>query len=155
MNDRKLTDHFYLWEFIPPDIYNSRTEFVCMGLIDERIPKIVEFIRKRFDKPTYINTWKYSKLQRPTYIHSGFRDSICNFGAKLSQHRFGRAADLKIPGISSIEIRKDIESSFDLYKQFGLTTIEKDTDGWVHIDCRPTGLDHLLQFKKPTVKKEQ
>jgi len=58
----------------------------------------------------------------------------------MSQHRFGRAIDLKVKGMKADEVREDIIQNFDIYKKVGLTTIEDGAFAptWCHIDIRDT-----------------
>ena len=76
---------------------------------------------------------------------SGLRQFGTITGAGMSQHKFGRAADVIISGMSSEEVRKLIKNNFTELKALGLTTIEKDTPTWCHFDCRFTGQDELLE----------
>lgn len=90
------------------------------------------------DKPIFINTWH----QQGQYKESGYRTPNATTGAKYSQHRFGRAGDLKISGIDYEEFRDVIRKH---WADFGVTTIEENTPSWLHVDIRNTGLDKLLE----------
>ncbi|MCD6379587.1 hypothetical protein J7M07_03995 [bacterium] len=52
-------------------------------------------------------------------------------GAALSQHKFGRAIDVKIAGIDVLEVQLDIKRNWLYYKDEGLTTIEDATPAWI------------------------
>ncbi len=52
-------------------------------------------------------------------------------GAKYSQHRFGRAVDFDVKGISAETVRNDIRKGY--FSE--ITCIEADVN-WVHIDVR-------------------
>ena len=79
---------------------------------------LVQFIRERHGATT-IN----GELNGHTYKQSGFRAPTSKTGAKMSQHRFGRAADLKFSNTTVQEVYKDILSNFDLYSKYGLDRI--------------------------------
>jgi len=55
-----------------------------------------------------------------------------------SQHTFGRAIDIKSPGISSLTIYNKLIQNTTILSNLGVTTLEdiNFTPGWVHIDCR-------------------
>jgi uncharacterized protein YcbK (DUF882 family) len=137
----KLTEHFYLDEYIPKEIYLSFYS-KSKWFLDPRLPILVEEIRKIFGIPLSINDWH----QGGKFNYSGYRPPSSTVGATYSQHKFGRAADLHFNGVSSYEpIRNQIRKNFFKLKEYGLTTIEQDTEGWLHIDTRWTGLDTLLE----------
>ena len=140
-----LTTNFRLEEFIDPDTFGRFGE-LSIWFIDPRLVTLAQFMRERLGKPCTINNWHGGGQ----YNYSGFRPPDCPIGATLSQHRFGRAMDLKVSGMTADEVRDDIIGNFDIYRKVGLTTIE---DGdyaptWCHIDIRETGLD-TLKIVKP------
>jgi hypothetical protein len=137
----KLTKNFWLWEFVHPDIYNQYPASISLGLLDFRVIKTAQFFRDRYNKKVMINTWR----NEGGYISSGFRPFFDETGAKFSQHRFGRAADLKVEDMDSEEIREDIRSNFIEFRKNGLTTIESKTPTWVHFDCRITKRETLFE----------
>ena len=130
--DFKLTPNFWLSEVVP------KREFETLGenavwLIDLQIVFGAQALRDVLGKSCVINNWK----EGGTFEFSGFRPADCKIGAERSQHRFGRALDLKFDGIDSEEVRAFIRKNYHstrLSKYF--STIEKDTPGWVHIDRR-------------------
>ena len=144
----KVSEHFYIQEFVPEEIYSKYGDksiwFVSNQTID-----LVEFIRNWFELPIFINTWHMKKplLQNDgsPFQYSGFRPPDCKVGSKLSQHRFGRAADIKMLDVDYEQIRNEIRASYAHFQEWGLTTIEKDTPTWLHIDCRPSKLDDLYE----------
>ena len=138
----KVSKDFSLAEFLTPEIYELHPEN-GIWFLDPRIITIAQFIRDRYGKPVTINNY----LDGGSYTNSGFRDPHCEIGAKLSQHKFGRAADFKVEDMDPEEIRKDIIRNFDQFRKFGLTTIEADTPTWLHADCRWTDLDTLFIVK--------
>lgn len=131
----KLTNNFSLQEFIDPDTY-KRFGSSSVWFIDPKIVTLAQFIRERLGKPCTINNW----ASGGSYQYSGFRPPKCSVGASMSQHRFGRAIDLKVKGMKADEVREDIIKNFDIYKKAGLTTIEDGAYAptWCHIDIRDT-----------------
>jgi hypothetical protein len=131
----KLTSNFSLQEFIDPDTY-KRFGTSSVWFIDPKIVTLAQFIRERLGKPCTINNWSSGGQ----YQYSGFRPPKCSVGASMSQHRFGRAIDLKVKGMKADEVREDIIQNFDIYKKVGLTTIEDGAFAptWCHIDIRDT-----------------
>lgn len=129
--------HFLIVEFVPPEIWNQFGES-SSWFVDPRIVDACEKIRVYFNKPVTVNNWHL----QGQYKESGFRMPSTTTGATLSQHRFGRACDIKVKGISPEEVRDAIRMN---WKSFGVTTIEKDTPTWTHIDVRETKLSTLLE----------
>lgn len=131
----KVSTNFYLSEFIDPDTY-KRFGDSSIWFIDPQIIQVAQFIRTRFDRSVTINGggYKYSGFDPP----GGFRKAT-----SLSQHRFGRAIDIKTDNMP--EIYRDILQSPELYIKVGLTTIEniEATPTWLHLDCRWTKEDKI------------
>ena len=140
----KVSTNFYLQEFVDPDTY-KRFSNSSIWFVDPRIITLAQFIRERLGKPCTINNWNGGgKFQ-----YSGFRPAQCTIGASMSQHRYGRAIDLKVKSMTANEVRADIISNFDVYKKAGLTTIEHEdfAPSWVHLDIRTTNMDELKIVK--------
>ena len=141
----KVSNNFYLQEFVDEGTYASWGDS-CIWFVDPRIITLAQFIRERLGKPCTINNWHGGgKFQ-----YSGFRPPKCTVGASLSQHRFGRAIDLKVKGMTADEVRSHIEEHWFLYhKATALSTIEdgNDAPSWCHIDIRTTGMDELKIVK--------
>ena len=136
----KLTKNFYLHEFINPDILNWYGN-VSLGFIDNRIVDIAQFFRDRYGKPIVIN----GEFGGLTFTESGLRKFNTRTGALMSQHKMGRAVDMKWEGMVADEVRADIINNYEKFRSKGLTTVEKDTDTWIHVDCRFTK-DNLIRF---------
>lgn len=132
----KISKNFWLYEFIPPDVYEHMGAS-SIWLIDMRIVQVCQLLRERFGKPITVNNWMNGGRR---YL-SGYRPLRSNFGARYSQHKYGRAADIVVEGTEPEAVREDIRKNFARYREAGLSTIEKTTPGWVHLDVRHTGLD--------------
>ncbi len=136
----KISEHFDLREVVTPEAYAALGDKAII-LMDKRIIDVCEELRNYFDEPITINNW-HSGGQ---YHESGLRNFDTTTGAKYSQHKYGRALDLKFTHVTPEEVRNEIREMFDHFSKFGLTTIEQSTATWVHIDCRFTGLTTLLE----------
>lgn len=142
MTRHRLTDNIYLDEVVHPSIYSARGE-KSIELLDMRIIVGAQSIRDIIDRPMIFNNWwDGGKLQ-----NRGLRPFDAAVGAKFSQHKYGRAVDFHVPGMTIAQIHEVIMAHENQLLGAGLiTTIEdkRDTPTWVHIDCRHTCLDRLL-----------
>lgn len=127
------TRFFRIEELVSRDLFNQykNKPHYLWGLFDDRLLITLDRLRERYGK-CQINNWVWEG----SFQYSGFREPVCKIGAALSQHRFGRAADLKFSDISPEAIRKDIKSNPE-HKAFELIRcVEEDTPTWLHIDVR-------------------
>ncbi len=138
------SNHFIIQELVPKEIYEYRGE-KSIELIDKRLWTLIDFFRDYFAVPITINNWDSGGK----FNESGFRLSNSKTGAALSQHKFGRAADLKFEGLTNYDgIRDVVIQHWDKFKKAGLTTIEAGTETWLHVDIRDTNTDELLIVPK-------
>tara|TARA_R110000824_G_scaffold55959_1_gene153632 strand:+ start:541 stop:966 length:426 start_codon:yes stop_codon:yes gene_type:complete len=128
----KLTENFYLQEFVTKDLYKKWKERAYI-FVDERIIYLAQYIRSRYDKPMTINNWISSS---EGFNYRGWRPANCSVGSKFSQHKSGRAIDFNVSGMSPEEIYKDIMDNEAHFYDYGLRSIIKDTETYTHIDCR-------------------
>ncbi|MEZ5195108.1 MAG: D-Ala-D-Ala carboxypeptidase family metallohydrolase [Bacteroidales bacterium] len=135
----KVSANFILQEFIDPDIYMLRGD-KSVELIDSSIIFIAQFFRDYFGQPIVINNWH----DGGEYKESGLRKFLTKTGSAFSQHKFGRAVDMKIQDVDPEEARREIVREWEYFKMSGMTTIESGTPTWLHVDCSFTGIDELL-----------
>lgn len=135
-----MTKNFSIQELVPPEIFSERGN-AASQLMDISIVNVAQWLRDKTGKPITINNWSNGGQ----FKESGLRNFVTSTGAKWSQHKYGRALDLKVEGIQAEEVRQLIRNNWTTLKAIGLTTIEKDTPTWVHIDCRYTGMETLLE----------
>lgn len=125
---------FDVREFVDLRTWNTLRERAAC-LIDPRIVRICDLVRDTTQRPVIVNNWH----RGGPYDSSGFRSIWDNTGGKLSQHRTGRAADLKVSGLTPLAVWQIINAHRAEFAAVGLTTIEdiKYTPTWLHLDCRP------------------
>lgn len=107
--------------------------------------EFMQFVRNRYNVPVTVNNWHTGGQ----FSERGFRLPNTSIGAKLSQHKFGRACDFNVKGMTPDEVRADILNHQDEFIAAGLTTIEAGeyAPTWVHADCRFTRSDEILIVK--------
>ena len=106
-------------------------EFRCKDgsdeiLVDEALVLLLQCIREHFGKPVT--------------IISGYRTAAHNAavgGAKSSQHLLGRAADLRVQGVSAEDVAAYTESLMPDWGGVGRYPVKAGrATGWVHVDTR-------------------
>jgi len=107
-------------------------------MVDVKIVRIVDKVRELTGSPTTLNNWSFAKSGK-IYDSSGFRAIWDPEGGTLSQHRSGRAADVKVKGWTPKRVYELVLENSAIFWDLGLTTIEdlSMTPTWLHMDCRP------------------
>jgi hypothetical protein len=120
-------------------------EWLMCILFDERLLRVIDIIRDRFG-PMNINDWSWGGQNQ----YRGWRSPGTNIGATLSQHRFGRAADLvPINGtISAEDIRTDIINSQNHPDFKDIGGLEMGIS-WLHIDVRARNTNNEIHLFYP------
>jgi len=98
-------------------------------------------IRNYFAVPITINNWHIGG----NFTQRGFRNDPAT-GAKLSQHRFGRACDFDVKGVTAEEVRECIRQHKLDVPLSCMTRCEEGTS-WVHIDCAASQSQGITFFK--------
>lgn len=154
--------NFDLRELIPPELYRQRGN-AAIWHISPVLLKVGQFTRDflcnhyQEDVSVIINDW----LWGGDFTKSGFRFPDEELGSRLSFHKGGlcSAADLKCrfrqsrKWIPADDVRDIILENEQEFMAAGLTTLEAKeyAPTWVHIDCRLTGLDHILIVRPQNV----
>ena len=130
-----ITKNFSDHEVLPKELRNYRWEW----FIDKRIVEVAQKLRDVFG-PITINNDRFN--------WSGYRTPGCGVGAQFSQHRFGRALDLKFKNTTPEEVQKYILENESDFIEAGLTRLEnaEKTKTWLHIDCMYTGSKNIVIF---------
>lgn len=107
-------------------------------LIDPKIVAICDLIREKSGVPVTVNNWHFAKPGATVYKASGYRAIWEKVGGQLSQHRCGRAADVKVKGLIPLRVFQIIQANKAEFEAAGLTTMEdlRFTPTWTHLDCR-------------------
>jgi hypothetical protein len=132
-----IPKYFSVKELVSRHIYEKNMargrspEWMFSTLLDERLLKTIDILRDQFG-PMTINDWY---LPNGSTHYRGFRSPGCSVGADLSQHRFGRAADIIPRDVSAKDIRDDIINQQNIpdFKYIG--GLEMDVL-WLHVDVR-------------------
>jgi hypothetical protein len=140
--------YFAAYELLPEQNYAELAQHIP-HIFDDRILRLADFIREEIARPAYINTWAISKAKEVFgYLqYAGYRPFDCPDGADMSQHKFGRALDIKFMYLSDLPYRRRVEEynairdwlttnqeNFPVLRDC-LRCLEYDID-WLHIDCR-------------------
>lgn len=147
-----IPKHFRLEEYFPKHMVKDFGD-KCWQLLDERVIITNDGLREEFG-PIYINTWWSDKLthhygsldQSGFRSHEHYRDNksfntpeennLRMFFAYIrsrSQHKYGRASDLKFRDANVHDVRSHILRHPDKYPF--IMAIELGTR-WLHWDCR-------------------
>lgn len=132
-----INDYFDLREFVDQETWNQFGE-KSIWFIDQRLIDGVTLIRKEMQRPITINNWhKLGKFE-----YRGLRPKNCSVGAENSQHKYGRAVDISVLGMTTGQVYQWVANNWTtlgINKYF--TTIEniQYTKTWLHLDCRNTG----------------
>lgn len=132
----KVSENFTIQEFVPKEVYQKWGNN-SIWFIDPVIIQVAQALRDEFG-PVIINGGSYN--------YSGFRPADCSVGAKLSQHRFGRAIDCKFKNITPQKAYTEILVNQKHWMESGITTMENiaKTTSWLHVDCRTTNMNEIL-----------
>ena len=124
--------HFKIRELVPPSMLKYSEDKLWL-LFDDRLLRAIDDIRDIYGS-IYINSTSLGLSQ------CGFRTSSST-GAELSQHRYGRAADIHIADIEHKGLSKDDKAkAYDAVRKELMEDVRFDClnfeDGitWLHID---------------------
>ncbi len=142
---KKISEHFYYHEFFSRGIWSANNETQLKRLLDSRIIPIMERLRTGLNRPIFVNNWKWGGPSQ----YRGFRPFSTSVGARYSQHKFGRAVDFSVRGLTANQVRQYILDNEQEFLGMGLTRLEdgRDATSWIHFDVSWTGLDRIYVFR--------
>jgi hypothetical protein len=127
------------------DVRGKSDNWMLGIMFDERLLRVIDNIRAEFGSkahPMVINDWSWGGA----YQFSGWRSPGCSTGATLSQHKFGRAVDMKPSGnVTAKEIRADIINWQYLPEWKDIGGFEMDKN-WLHIDVRARDMNGKINL---------
>lgn len=137
---------FDVRELVSPEDWTSlgsRAE----SLIDPKLVHVLDKLRTILGYPIIVNDWHIGGQ----YKLSGYRNRLVSIGGFYSQHRHGRAGDIKVPGLSSRSVAKVILSAKNELMPLGLSVIEDPdaTPTWTHLDVRFLGPQTDIRIVRP------
>lgn len=131
--------HFKIYELVDKKTFETTPEWKLWVAFDDRLLKLIDFLREEFGVSITINSWKWGGDRQ----WSGLRTSASKWYSPWSQHSFGRAVDMRFKGITAPEIRKQLKEMMVQGKLDHITTsitCEENKGGvpisWVHLDVR-------------------
>lgn len=137
--------YFKAFELVPPDVYEIRRE-KSLQLFDPNLLKLADWLRARYG-PATINNWywggAFSQSGLRTMEHYGTWKA---FEKSFSQHKYGRALDMKFKDKTAEEVRTDLKALWELEGLGFAITLENNVS-WLHVDTRPQ--DRLLTSFNP------
>ena len=136
-----IPEHFSIKELVDKQTYSDRGER-AIELLDPYMLWTIDRLRERYGSIT-INNWSFGGQ----YQFSGFRPKNCSIGALYSQHRLGKAFDLKFKNYTPEQIRSQIKVNKDEDDFKYISCVELETKTWVHIDSRP--IEDRIRWIRP------
>lgn len=135
--------NFKAWELVPPEIYQAKGDD-SLGAFDARILWTLDAIREFYDRAVTVNTWH----EGGKFSQRGLRtDPAMLLKTPLTQHRFGRAVDFDIDGITVEQFRADARGPKLATVLQYVTRIEAGKEvTWNHIDCMAVPGTQIIFF---------
>lgn len=140
-------EFFAPYELVPKTVYNKYpNKDDIYGLIDERLLRIIDMVRKWAGVPLTVNNWEMGGNRN----ESGLRDPNTSTGAPKSAHKEGKAVDI----ISNIKTAQELWMIIEQHKDELPCNIriEKTSSGkpitWLHIDVNasPSQIEKIYYF---------
>ena len=144
---KKLKNNFDIRELVCKHCYDKFGENAWQFISLKLLSTLYVLRYKIFNKPITINNWHCggSLSQR------GLRCNLCQLvkdktSVYVSAHCLGKAIDFNVQGINSSEVFDVIKQNINKFKY--PIRLEKDTDGWTHIDVYQPYLSeaNLIEF---------
>jgi hypothetical protein len=132
MSRIKVLDNFHLDELVHPSILNQFGAS-SVRFLDRRALEGLQWLRNTLGHPLKVNDYFHGGA----FQNSGLRPFNVKVGAQFSDHKFGRAWDVKCEHLTPDEIREHIiKHELFLTEANYITNIEEGTATWTHISNR-------------------
>ena len=132
--------HFRIEELVCPETFSSFGDN-SWWFLDEKALQTLEALREAFGALT-VNDWAFGG----NYKYSGFRHPSCKIGAALSQHKFGRAFDVKSQNFTAEQMQAFILANPERFPFISAMENAAHTKTWLHFDCRIRTEKSILIF---------
>lgn len=138
----KVTKDFWNWELLPPELFvigNVNPNWY----LSEFLLTFPQALRDFLGKSIVVNDW----ADGGGLINRGARMPDCAIGGKLSMHKFLKAVDVNVKGLTQPDVLGVVLKNRD---KFQMVTAYEDlsfTHGWNHFDGRNTGIRELLMVR--------
>lgn len=120
-------------EVLPPEIFKAFGARAIYSFMDIRVLVVADQLRRFFGVPLLANDWhRKGKLRYRGYRPDSYYASP---ESSQSQHRFGRALDCDLKGITAAEVRDVVMNH---QAQFPFIKRLEDGVPWVHFDVLNT-----------------
>lgn len=132
--------NFITQEFVPKTVYEkygaSAVQFLHKNIVlGAEVFREIAKAETSANAVVIINNW----YRGGTNQECGYRDPDTDTGAFRSAHKRGQAIDFHVKYgskfMTGAEMRAMVMKRWDDLKSY-FTTMEDDTDTWVHLDCR-------------------
>lgn len=148
MNRIKVSENFFLDEFVPKEIHEliEKGDAKLSDYQDVRIPVLVQWIRNQVKQSVNINNW----IDGGQLDERGVRSPNTSTGAKKSRHKYeddeagniirkSDAVDIQIGSMSGRQMYDWAQENKEALFGLGVRTIEHYTltPGWLHMDLHP------------------
>lgn len=125
-----IPKRFILQELVSPPMFKEWGAR-CWEFLDPRWLVTIDTIAQRYGTTT-INTWHLGGDK----TESGLRDPRTTTGAGMSQHKFGRAGDMRFKNKTPQEVHADLIKNAVLFPELRVLEAIASTPTWVHADVR-------------------
>lgn len=144
---KKLKNNFDIRELVCKHCYNKFGDMSWQFISTEILSVLYTLRYEIFNAPITINNW----YKGGSLSQRGLRCNTCQLvkdktSVYISAHCLGKAIDFNVQGIDSSEVFDTIKQNIDKFKY--PIRLEKDTDGWTHIDVYQPYLSEadLIEF---------
>ena len=140
--------NFPLKELVDPSFLKLPEDQVW-DMLDEQALRALQALRERFGRIVVNGVYKGH-----TFTESGLRTKTTKTGAKTSQHKLGKAFDLKFLDTDEIKVYDFLINSPEKAYAMGIRRLENieftgraGDAGWLHFDTKDTGPEWMNRIQ--------